>query len=242
MDDRRFYCSPTMYRRDSSNTTETSLLSLLRQQQQEHHHQEQHQNHVHQRLLSLLETRNDRQQQQPQQQQQQQPLSAEELLQNILRRGNSRAGGGMTLNAVTMERTRAAAAASAASIRPAAVADPHIPLPSKLFSILGNKHFEHIVSWLPQGRAFRIHNVDLFAQRILPMFFVNNNVNIMGQQQPSSVKNKNLRVFTQQLESWGFCELSRGPNSVAYYSEVSQSIHCVLFISDFCDDLKRQLS
>lgn len=118
-------------------------------------------------------------------QQSQPPLSAEELLKNILLRGS-----GTTNNPVTT-----------------------IPLPSKLFSILANKELEHIVSWLPQGRAWRIHNVEMFAQRLLPLF-CNNNIG------PSSV-NKNLRAFTSQLEAWGFRELSRGPNSLAYYSEVS---------------------
>jgi HSF-type DNA-binding len=249
MDDRRFNSSPSLCRggRDSSSNTATeasSPLSLFRSQQQPElelqEEQDQQQNHVHQRLLSLLATRNRQQQPQPlpqprPQQQPQPPLSAEELLKNILHR--RRAGGETTtttLNSLTMERTRAAVASASA-------ADPHhIPLPSKLFSILGNKNFEHIVSWLPQGRAWRIHNVDLFAQRILPMFVNNNNnnniINNMGQQQPPLFSvNKNLRVFTQQLESWGFCELSRGPNSLAYYSEVchshslSQTVHSSLY-------------
>jgi HSF-type DNA-binding len=94
-----------------------------------------------------------------------------------------------------------------------------IPLPSRLFSILANKELEHIISWLPQGRAWRIHNVEIFAQRLLPLF-VNNN-NMMGTTPSSSSVNKNLRAFTSQLEAWGFRELSRGPNSLAYYSEVS---------------------
>jgi hypothetical protein len=190
---------------------ETSLRLIEHQQQQQREQQQQqqqqHQQHVHQRLLSLLSP-HDIHHQQPRQRQHQSTLDAQELLKNILLRGST---------------SSTAAAAAVTAMEEEARAHRHhhhmVPLPSKLYSLLGNKDVEHIISWLPQGRAWRIHNVDLFAQRLLPLFS-NNNMVGTSSSSSSSAANRNLRAFTSQLEAWGFRELSRGPNSLAYYSEV----------------------
>ena len=46
--------------------------------------------------------------------------------------------------------------------------------PTKLFKILENSDnggYSHIISWLPHGRAFKIHNEKLFTERIMTSHF-----------------------------------------------------------------------
>lgn len=64
--------------------------------------------------------------------------------------------------------------------------------PFKLFVVLehatDSDDCNHVVSWIQDGRAFAIHDRDLFLKHIVPRFF----------------KQTKFRSFTRQLNLWGF--------------------------------------
>lgn len=60
----------------------------------------------------------------------------------------------------------------------------------------------HIVSFLPHGRAFVIHDTEKFATELMPQFFC-------GQGKWSS--------FARQLRLYGFLRIHAGPDTGAYY-------------------------
>lgn len=78
------------------------------------------------------------------------------------------------------------------------------PFLSKLSSILSLKTIEHIVSWLPEGKIWRIHKFESFVSDILPLF----------DEMPD------WETFLVALHLHGFEEVSRGFNSLAFYNEV----------------------
>lgn len=76
--------------------------------------------------------------------------------------------------------------------------------PKKLHEILTNAEFEQIISWMPHGRAWKLHNRDLFHSEVAPKYF--------HQQKFAS--------FTRQLTGWGFKRLAKqGPDFNAYYHQ-----------------------
>mmetsp|Transcript_17374 Transcript_17374/g.32943 ORF Transcript_17374/g.32943 Transcript_17374/m.32943 type:complete len:497 (+) Transcript_17374:106-1596(+) len=80
------------------------------------------------------------------------------------------------------------------------------PFPVKLhivLKIMENGAKDHIVSWLPHGRAFAIHNPKLFESEVMKKYF--------NQSQISS--------FRRQLNLYGFIRLSKGRDAGAYYHE-----------------------
>ncbi len=46
-----------------------------------------------------------------------------------------------------------------------------LSFPAKLHAILSHWDIEDIVSWMPHGRAWRIHNPEEFQRLIMPRFF-----------------------------------------------------------------------
>jgi HSF-type DNA-binding len=62
---------------------------------------------------------------------------------------------------------------------------------------------EKIVSWLPHGNAFKVHNVPEFVGTILPAFF----------------KQTKYKSFQRQLNLWGFERIQNGPEKGAYYHD-----------------------
>jgi len=58
--------------------------------------------------------------------------------------------------------------------------------------------FAQAVTWLPHGRAFRIHNKDKFMQDVVPFFF----------------NQTKIRSFNRQLHMWGFRRSGRGDDQV----------------------------
>lgn len=60
--------------------------------------------------------------------------------------------------------------------------------------------FNHIVSWQPHGRAFKIHNPKEFSEKILPRYF-----------------NTKLQNFKRTLLTWGFVRHCEGPDRDAFY-------------------------
>jgi len=80
--------------------------------------------------------------------------------------------------------------------------------PIKLYRMLteveAKADHSHIVSWQPHGRAFIIHDPELFTHLVLPEFF----------------KQAKLTSFQRQLNLYGFERLTRGPDAGAYYHEL----------------------
>lgn len=81
---------------------------------------------------------------------------------------------------------------------------PKSPFLIKLRSVFSVRSIEHLASWLPEGKIWRIHKIESFINAILPIF-----VEVSG-----------WETFLLTLASHGFKEVSRGFDSVAFYSEV----------------------
>ncbi|CAJ1934513.1 unnamed protein product [Cylindrotheca closterium] len=59
-----------------------------------------------------------------------------------------------------------------------------------------------IVSWMPHGRAFKVHQSDAFVKLIMPRYF----------------KTAKITYFSDALRLWGFCRLkNKGPDKGAYF-------------------------
>ena len=77
---------------------------------------------------------------------------------------------------------------------------------TKLRSVLSLKSIDHIVSWLPEGKIWRIHEIQSFKTAVLPLFY----------------EVAWWEAFLVTLRAHGFKEVSRGMDSVAFYNEVSR--------------------
>jgi len=71
------------------------------------------------------------------------------------------------------------------------------------------KGFQNVVSWLPGGRAFKVHNTQEFQSTICANYFQTNL----------------LRSFSDSLRTWGFCRLweANGTEKNAYYHRLFQN-------------------
>ena len=82
----------------------------------------------------------------------------------------------------------------------------NLTFPTKLHEVLSHVEeggYEHIISWQPHGRAFKIHNTRDFAEIVLPRYY----------------KLLKQSSFFRQLNLYGFRRLSTGPDKGAYYHE-----------------------
>lgn len=86
-----------------------------------------------------------------------------------------------------------------------------LPLPSVLYAILSDPKYHHIVSWMPHGRAWKIHDMGLFQTQIISGHF------------ESRVYPNNFEGFIRLLKLWGFRQFIKGPDSAAFYHGVSTS-------------------
>lgn len=76
--------------------------------------------------------------------------------------------------------------------------------PSKLHQILSFPGYSHIISWMPHGRAWKIHDKELLIREVVPKYFVQSK----------------YESFTRQLNGWGFKRLHQSGNDFnAYYHE-----------------------
>lgn len=80
-------------------------------------------------------------------------------------------------------------------------------LPAKLNAMLSNPEFTHIISWMPHGRAWKVHDSHFFLEKVIPRFFEYNNYN----------------SFIRLVNAWGFRRVLKGPDRNSYYHEVSSS-------------------
>lgn len=74
-----------------------------------------------------------------------------------------------------------------------------VPFPWRLHQMLEDIEKageDGIVSWLPDGQHFQVHNPQLFVQRIIPKFF----------------KQKSYKSFQRQLHLYGFQRVLEGSN------------------------------
>ena len=83
-----------------------------------------------------------------------------------------------------------------------------VPFPEKLHDMLSkNNEFQvdpSIVSWLPHGRAFKIHKPQKFQNEVLPRVY----------------KHTQLNSFLRQINLYGFYRINFGPDQGAYYHEL----------------------
>ena len=78
-------------------------------------------------------------------------------------------------------------------------------LPAKLNAMLSNPNFAHIISWMPHGRAWKVHNAHAFVEEVVPRYFEYTNYN----------------SFIRLVNAWGFRRILKGPDRNSYYHEVS---------------------
>eukprot|EP00590_Aulacoseira_subarctica_P002145 CAMPEP_0172415780 /NCGR_PEP_ID=MMETSP1064-20121228/2231_1 /TAXON_ID=202472 /ORGANISM="Aulacoseira subarctica , Strain CCAP 1002/5" /LENGTH=336 /DNA_ID=CAMNT_0013153015 /DNA_START=44 /DNA_END=1051 /DNA_ORIENTATION=+ len=79
----------------------------------------------------------------------------------------------------------------------------NLSFPAKLHAILSHRDIVDIVSWVPHGRAWRIHIVEEFEQVVLPSFF-------------HKCKHSS---FLRQLNGWGFRRMTDGPDWNAFHHD-----------------------
>lgn len=78
-----------------------------------------------------------------------------------------------------------------------------VSFPAKLYHLLANVERQgstHIVSFTPDGRAFKIHDPDAFMKDVAPDFF----------------RQSHVTSFVRQLNFYGFDRVSHGPNRGAF--------------------------
>lgn len=66
------------------------------------------------------------------------------------------------------------------------------------------KGMGHIISWQPHGRAFKIHNAELFTEHIMPLYFPRMN---------------KITSLQRQFNLYGFERITCGPDAGSYYHE-----------------------
>ena len=66
----------------------------------------------------------------------------------------------------------------------------------KVHSILSDDKYSAIISWMPHGRAFRVHQPAVFEREICPKYF----------------QHGRYSSFLRALNNYGFKHLTRGPD------------------------------
>ena len=72
--------------------------------------------------------------------------------------------------------------------------------PETLFAVISDKENDHIISWLPHGKGFIVHDKKLFESEILPRYF----------------DGAKFTSFTRRLKRWAFVRVPRGPELGEY--------------------------
>jgi len=85
-----------------------------------------------------------------------------------------------------------------------AILDKPNQLPWKLYDMLDMAEWrneEHIISWIKNGRAFKVHNRDLFIEQYMKKMF----------------NQTKFKSFQRQLNLWGFERVQNGPDKGSYF-------------------------
>jgi hypothetical protein len=80
------------------------------------------------------------------------------------------------------------------------------------------EHHQHIVSWQPHGRAFKVHDEVEFVATILPRYF-----------------KAKIGSFRRWLRAWGFERMTEGPDRGGWYHR-----YFVRGMTSFCKQMTRQ--
>ena len=86
-----------------------------------------------------------------------------------------------------------------------------VPFPYRLHEMLSDvdaKHDCSIVSWLPDGKHFKVHDPLRFVQEVIP----------------SAFKQKSLKSFQRQLLLYGFQRVHEGVNKGVCLKETESSL------------------
>uniref|UniRef100_A0A7S2LRW2 HSF-type DNA-binding domain-containing protein n=1 Tax=Leptocylindrus danicus TaxID=163516 RepID=A0A7S2LRW2_9STRA len=77
--------------------------------------------------------------------------------------------------------------------------------PMKLHEVLERLEYKKVISWLPHGRSFVIHDTHALVSEALPRFF-----------------NKAVKYtsFTRQLQLWGFKRVIKSPDAGSYFHQL----------------------
>jgi len=89
---------------------------------------------------------------------------------------------------------------------------PTARFPEKLYEILSRKEFSATISWLPHGRAWKVHDEERLMEKIAPEYF----------------RQKKYPSFVRQVYLWGFAKCRDG----AGRREDSGAFHHTLFLRD----------
>ena len=87
---------------------------------------------------------------------------------------------------------------------PNGVIDKPNQFPWKLYDMLQtaeNRNEEHIISWIRNGKAFKVHNRDLFIEQYMKKMF----------------NQTKFKSFQRQLNLWGFERVQNGPDKGSYF-------------------------
>lgn len=79
-----------------------------------------------------------------------------------------------------------------------------MPFPEKLHEVLSDDKYSDIISWQPHGRCFLLHKPQEFLQSIMHKHF----------------RQSKLTSFQRQLNLYGFCRITTGPDKGSYYHEL----------------------
>ena len=89
--------------------------------------------------------------------------------------------------------------------QPDQVREGRLTFPLKLHQILWDDSISHIISWMPHGRAWKVHDQNKFEKEVMPKYF----------------DMTKYSSFSRQVTGWGFHRINRGPDKGGYYQEVS---------------------
>jgi len=80
----------------------------------------------------------------------------------------------------------------------------HKPFPQKLMSILSKKEFEDIISWMPEGESFSVHNKNSLSAVL----------------RKCNLQETKFDSFRRKLHRWGFKVVKKGTKDAgAYYNK-----------------------
>lgn len=99
-----------------------------------------------------------------------------------------------------------------------------LSFPRKLHSMLeaaSQKNFEHVVSWQPGGKSFKVHNPKRFTAEIMKTYF----------------NQTKYKSFQRQLNIYGFERFHHGPNKGGYKHKHE---HFIRFSPECCAHIVRR--